>query len=66
MVLLRLAEDVISMDSHLQPTRRKEITQALHSNAGDLFAFFIETLKVNSTKLRELVGFLWWILGRGR
>lgn len=55
MVLLRLAEDIITMDNNVQTTRKKQVTQALHSNMGDLFTFFIETLKVNNARLKELV-----------
>jgi len=54
MILLRLAEDVISMDSNLQPTRKKQITQELHSHMDGLFTFFIETLQNNTAKFRTL------------
>ena len=54
MVLLRLAEDVISMDSHLQSNRKKQITQELNTQAQGLFNFFIETLQINTTKYRTL------------
>ena len=54
MILLRLAEDVISMDSHLQSNRKKQITQELNTQAQGLFNFFIETLQINTTKYRTL------------
>ncbi|XP_020614458.1 exportin-5-like [Orbicella faveolata] len=54
MILLRLAEDVISMDSNLQPTRKKQITQELHTHMDGLFTFFIETLQKNTAKFRTL------------
>ena len=54
MILLRLAEDVISMDSHLQSNRKKQITQELNTHAEGLFNFFIETLQINTTKYRAL------------
>ena len=53
-ILLRLAEDVISMDSHLQSNRKKQITQELNTHAEGLFNFFIETLQINTTKYRAL------------
>ena len=54
MILLRLAEDVISMDSNLQPTRKKQITQELHTHMDGLFTFFIETLQNNTAKFKTL------------
>ena len=54
MILLRLAEDVISMDNNLQPTRKKQITQELHTHMDGLFTFFIETLQKNTAKFRTL------------
>ena len=54
MILLRLAEDVISMDSNLQPNRKKQITQELHKHMDGLFTFFIETLQKNTAKFRTL------------
>ena len=54
MILLRLAEDVISMDSNLQSTRKKQITQELHTHMDGLFTFFIETLQKNTAKYRTL------------
>ena len=54
MILLRLAEDVISMDGNLQSNRKKEITQELNVHAQGLFTFFIETLKTNMAKYRTL------------
>ena len=54
MILLRLAEDVISMDSNLQATRKKQITQELHTHMDGLFTFFIETLQKNTAKFRTL------------
>ena len=54
MIFLRLAEDVISMDSHLQMNRKKQITQELHTHMEGLFSFFIETLQKNTAKFRSL------------
>ena len=54
MILLRLAEDVISMDNHLQSNRKKQITQELNTHAQELFFFFIETLQINTAKYRTL------------
>lgn len=54
MILLRLAEDVISMDSNLQSTRKKQITQELHTHMDGLFTFFIDTLQKNTAKFRIL------------
>ena len=63
MILLRLAEDVISMDSNLQSNRKKEITQELNLHAQGLFTFFIETLKTNMTNYRTLKVQYWYIVG---
>ncbi|KAJ7365547.1 Exportin-5 [Desmophyllum pertusum] len=54
MILLRLAEDVISMDSNLQANRKKQITQELHLHMEGLFTFFIDTLQKNTAKFRTL------------
>jgi len=54
MILLRLAEDVISMDNNLQSNRKKQITQELNIQAQGLFDFFIQTLQTNTTKYRTL------------
>ena len=54
MILLRLAEDVISMDSNLQANRKKQITQELHLHMEGLFTFFIDTLQKNTVKFRTL------------
>jgi len=54
MILLRLAEDVISMDGNLQSNRKKQITQELHTHMEGLFTFFIDTLQKNTAKFRSL------------
>ena len=54
MVLLRLAEDVMSMDSNLHANRKKQITQELHSHMDGLFTFFIDTLQQNTARFRSL------------
>lgn len=54
MVLLRLSEDIISMDSNLHATRKKQITQELHTHMDGLFTFFIDTLQQNTAKFRSL------------
>ncbi|XP_067031823.1 exportin-5-like isoform X5 [Acropora muricata] len=54
MIFLRLAEDVITMDSNLQSSRKKEITSELNRLAQELFVFFLETLSTNISKYRVL------------
>ena len=54
MVLLRLAEDAISMDMHLQQNRKKQITNALHSNMGGLFSFFVKSLQRSTWRFKDL------------
>lgn len=54
MIFLRLAEDVITMDSNLQSSRKKEITSELNRLAQELFVFFLETLSTNILKYRVL------------
>ena len=54
MIFLRLAEDVITMDSNLQSSRKKEITGELNRLAQELFVFFLETLSTNISKYRVL------------
>ena len=65
MILLRLAEDVISMDSNLQSNRKKEITHELNMHAQGLFTFFIETLKTNTAKYRTLKVQYWSVVSIG-
>ena len=55
MVFLRMAEDIISMDSHLHQHRKRDITQALQLHMEGLFTFFIKTLRTNTTNMIELV-----------
>lgn len=55
MVFLRMAEDIINMDSHLHQHRKREITQALHLHMEGLFTFFINTLQTHTTSMIELV-----------
>ena len=56
MVLLRLTEDLFTMpDTHLNSLRRKDMTQMLYRHIDGLFQFFVETLKINEGKIRELV-----------
>ncbi|XP_074630765.1 exportin-5-like isoform X3 [Acropora palmata] len=54
MIFLRLAEDVITMDSNLQSSRKKEITNELNRLAQELFVFFLETLSTNISSYRVL------------
>lgn len=54
MTFLRLAEDVVTMDSNLQSNRKKEITNELNRHAQGLFTFFLETLSSNTAKYRAL------------
>lgn len=42
------------MDSNLQSTRKKQITQELHTQMEGLFTFFIETLQKNTAMFRTL------------
>ncbi|KAK2561918.1 Exportin-5 [Acropora cervicornis] len=54
MIFLRLAEDVITMDSNLQSSRKKEIINELNRLAQELFVFFLETLSTNISSYRVL------------
>lgn len=54
MIFLRLAEDVITIDSNLQSSRKKEISHELNRLAQELFTFFLETLSTNISNYKAL------------
>ncbi|CAN7999544.1 unnamed protein product [Ixodes hexagonus] len=53
LTLLRLAEDVVELQS-VQGQRRRDLYQALTSNLPDMCSFFLNTLDAHYTKYRDL------------
>lgn len=55
LILLRLAEDVITFQT-LPTQRRRDIQQTLTQNMESIFSFMMAILQVNVEEYRKLVG----------